>query len=191
MTTTSEDPGADVAAGMMNHGPDAGSVPSEDAEPVLTPRRKKRWRMPDMTAPVVVTDHNEEGSEVRVSLYGKHGRGREMILEREVWDDVKTQFTERWIVLRPNGSGLLYVASGRWTVRHTARVPGEVPVLPLARYVAGAPRGKVVVYRNGNSLDLRRENLEIISRTEQTRRRMEAKRAAREEVRTGDAVTVH
>lgn len=110
---------------------------------------------------------------VRVELAGRHGDGKHYILSEE--DFAAVMFQHRWWSLSSDG----YVNTG-------AQI-GDVPGQPstsrkrttLARLLMDAAgRNQQVTYRNGNRLDLRRSNLEVISWAEFCDRRAAAGRPA-------------
>lgn len=142
-------------------------------------RRAPRRYLGKIAAP---TDRGPEVREVMldgadavfVELSGRHGVGREMILDPADWD--ATRALTKWWTVCDNGGGNHYVGSGRAKFRGLTGQAAECPLLRLARALTGAERGKVVLFVNGNSLDLRRSNMEVVSRSEAARRRAELRR---------------
>ena len=84
--------------------------------------------------------------EVYVPLVGKHGTGREMLVDGDVWRRIK------------GGGGMRC----RVTMRRDVRLYADHPDLgPLARWILDAPSGEQVRYGNGDWFDLRRCNLNM------------------------------
>lgn len=99
---------------------------------------------------------------VAVNLMGALGRGKQMVLDVSVWERVKLVLGADWR-WKPNGFGGGYVVTTR--KQATAYADGQ-PLMILARYVALARDGNLVTYRDGDTLNLTRGNLELVSRKE-------------------------
>lgn len=99
----------------------------------------------------VVRPYNASGSEVAVTLCGPRGQGREMILDREVWEDVSARFDRRWFIAKPEGNGEFFVAT-----------MSDGQVVNLAKHLTGVVRGMVILHRYRNILDLRRGSLRLV-----------------------------
>ncbi len=91
---------------------------------------------------------------VLIPLRGKHGEGRAVVVEAADYERLCALGVGP-LSLVPNGKGRTYVASRRGIGRPH---PNEM----LARWVVGACRGEVVTYIDGNPLNLRRSNLEVL-----------------------------
>lgn len=99
---------------------------------------------------------------VAVNLTGALGRGKQMVLDVFVWERVKLVLGPDWC-WKLNGSGSGYVVTTR--KQATAYADGQ-PILILARHIALAGHGDLVAYRDGDTLNLTRGNLELVSRKE-------------------------
>ena len=106
------------------------------------------------------------GAAVLVALHGTRGEGLWMILDARDWHRIKTTIGDVWGI-NVDGTGQYFqVRCGASRVAALAKQPGERPTATLARILTDAKRGEVVRYRDGNSLNLRRANLEVVSRSE-------------------------
>jgi hypothetical protein len=109
--------------------------------------------------------------EVYVPLVGKHGTGREMLLDGDVWRRIKAHGGMRC----------------RVTMRRDGRLYADHPDLrPHARWILDAPSGEQVRYGNGDWFDLRRCNLNMakesaLGRHQQEAREQAERRAQREQ----------
>lgn len=110
------------------------------------------------------------GASVVVALHGIHGRGWWMILDAGDWQRIKTTIGDVW-VLNCDGRRNYYVRRSARAIGANAWQPGDCPTATLARILTEAPPGMVVLYRDGNPLNLRRANLEVVSKAEAARRR--------------------
>ncbi|MBW6398659.1 HNH endonuclease [Roseomonas sp. HJA6] len=137
-----------------------------------TPRTVKRRQngraaLPKQTEARLV----DGGKSVMVALHGTRGRGKCMTLDARDWHHIKTTIGDVWGI-NVSGTGLHFqVRCGAARVAALAKQPGERPTATLARILMNAKRGEVVKYRDGNPLNLRRENLEVVSRAEAAARR--------------------
>ncbi|MBN8872178.1 MAG: HNH endonuclease [Rhodospirillales bacterium] len=109
---------------------------------------------------------------VRVELFGKGAAGRSMILDAKDWRSISRRWGVHWICYA-SSKGSVYVGSGRRAPASQAKQSGPAPTALLSRIITKAPPKAVVTYRNGDRLDLRRGNLEVTTRREVTRRRLE------------------
>lgn len=100
---------------------------------------------------------------VRVPLYGKHGEGHFMTLDEDDWQHAREAWGADW-TLMPNGCGKAYVTSCRHSLAHLTDQPGSGDTARLARLLMGAKRGDIVVYQDGDPLNLRRGNLLLLKR---------------------------
>lgn len=95
---------------------------------------------------------------VIVPLKGKRACGRMLILDRDMWAVLDSQFANRWT---------LYENRGREYVGGALRLHGMNPrrgvnrEVTLARIIMGAKPGQAVRTRSGNVCDLRRANLRL------------------------------
>ncbi len=121
-------------------------------------------------------EHGEISGELvaYLPLTGRNGVGRTAIIGD---DDLGfVLFVRKWWGLSPDG----YVQTGAVLNINTGQPHTARPRTILARLLTGAlGRNEVVWYRNGNKLDLRRGNLEVISRAEFNERRAALKRTAK------------
>lgn len=134
-------------------------------------KRKRRAtppaRLPQKTAVRIL----DGGAAMAVALHGTYGRGKEMILDGCDWHHIRTTVSDVWL-LNANGTRTRwYVRCGATRLAAVAKQHGERPTATLARILTGAGRGEVVIYLDGDAMNLRRANLEVITRAEQMRRR--------------------
>jgi hypothetical protein len=149
------------------------AVPAEIAEwPTRIRQSARRGVLPPQTE----CSSSDDGANVRAALHGTRGAGRFMVVDADLWPSIVSRWGSVW-VLNTNGHGRDYVRRSARAVGANARQPGECPTATLARLITGAKRGEVVLYGDGNPLNLRRANLEVVTKSEATRRRA-ANRAA-------------
>lgn len=98
---------------------------------------------------------------VSVALCGRHGQGRCMVLEEIDWKRVKLVLGERWNVGRTGGFEYVTGYSGK-----AGLAAGNSKGLILARWLTHAEPGEVVLYRDGDAMNLVRANLVVVSRRE-------------------------
>lgn len=140
--------------------------------PSTAPRIRKRRQngraaLPKKTEARLV----DGGRSVMVALHGTRGRGKWMVLDARDWQHIKSTIGDVWGI-NVSGTGRHFqVRCGAARVAGLAKQPGDRPTATLARILMNAKRGEVVRYRDGNALNLRRENLEVVSRVEAQRRR--------------------
>ena len=104
-----------------------------------------------------------------VELAGRHGQGREMLLSEE--DAARALAITPWWTVGSDTSGNLFIGSGKSNLHTpTGQAPTSSPFTVLARVLAGAGKGRVVWFANGDTFDLRAANLEVISRSEASSR---------------------
>lgn len=101
---------------------------------------------------------------VAVSLFGARGAGREMLLDRDVWETIRATIGPCWVVNGVKQGTYEYVRSGKRAAASVAMQRGPIPSAYLSRIIMGATRKEVVLIRSGDALDLRRENLELQNR---------------------------
>lgn len=113
--------------------------------------------------------HFQEGREklVRVSLTGCRGAGKDAVLDASVWCEGRAAgWPAAWITVYEPKSGKDYVATCRKPISQDGHA------VPMARLIMGAQSGEVVVFRDGNSLNLRKSNLmKMTEREAEIRRR--------------------
>jgi hypothetical protein len=161
-------------------------ISPSDATPQALPEARKRRRSKygknPKSGPVKVERFLEDGvGMVRVSLFGR-GFGQHMDLAAADWDDGRENegWPECW-VLRSNGQGSPpYVVSGKRCVGKHAKQRSGVPVAYMARLLLDAQTGEVVIYLDGNPLNLRRSNLLKLDRKAAAQWRSEILAAARD-----------
>jgi hypothetical protein len=136
------------------------------AEPTAMPVRRRAKCAPKAMPPKVAVIYSEDGMTVAVPLQGTFGAGKVMTLDALLWPGIASDYGEG-LGLNFNGKRTAaYVCRGHRRVSAVARQRGERPKANLARIIAGAQRGQVVVYCDGDSLNLRRANLKVLSRKE-------------------------
>ena len=112
----------------------------------------------------------KDGAEVAyVPLSGKRGIGKEAIIEAGDWHWISKRFGTHWVLMcakkDPKGrivSGSSQAVAGAKAICMPLPARGN-PSVFLSRIVAGAQTGDLVFARNGNTLDLRYDNLHAIS----------------------------
>ena len=131
-----------------------------------TRRNLGRVKAPERP-PVVLHDTVDGDPVVRVELSGRHGRRKMMTLDAADWPPVER--VSPWWTVAINGSGThLSVASGKHRMaRYAGQGADSHPNLPLARFLTGTSDPRMVVwYRDRNPFNLRRGNLEVITKAE-------------------------
>lgn len=102
---------------------------------------------------------------VYVELTGRHGKGREMLLDLADW--TMAQRLTAWWTVCTNSKGNLHVGSGKRGLPALLGKPSSAhPRTALARVLTDAGQGQVVWFTNGSAFDLRRTNMELVSRAE-------------------------
>jgi hypothetical protein len=109
--------------------------------------------------PSITYSTAKDGGEiVTVGLFGRHGEGQHFTIDRADWDRLTPQFGTRFFLRFVRNGENFYVstnskaagaASGTITAHGTL----------LARLIVGPTPGHVIRYADGNSLNLRRNNL--------------------------------
>lgn len=117
--------------------------------------------LPPVTAPVPMP--GPIAGTMLIPLHGKHGRGLFATLDDADYQRVEREWGGEWIVV-PNGCGKSYVTTCRHSLRALADQPGSGCTSRLGRLLVGACRGDIVVFADGNPLNLRRENLTRMNR---------------------------
>lgn len=160
------------------------AVPEPGGEPIATAASRKdrttrHFNGRDALNPHPAVRHLKFGNAVaaRVELSGLLGKSRAMLLDEDVWADLKWRGVTAWGLVS-NGRGRWYVSSSSQIARE-AQEDARVQRVSLSRLITGAKRGEVVVYLNGNPLDLRRRNLRVLPKAEARAFKIEA--AARHE----------
>ncbi|MES1934213.1 hypothetical protein T35B1_16473 [Salinisphaera shabanensis T35B1] len=105
-------------------------------------------------------------------------KGREAIIDRDVWPRIRDQFGKRWMCIG-DGQGRYYAT------KNTHDENGIRRHITLPRAVMDAEPGERVETLNGNALDCRRSNLHKLTTVAAAKRRKQyaAKKAAREKAR--------
>jgi hypothetical protein len=119
--------------------------------------------MPDAEVAIYSPDHTT----VTVALHGTYGRGKLVKVDAEDWERVDAAYGSVWSINFNGARTGFQVCRAHRAVADAARQRGAKPKANLARLVAGAKgREQVVWYRDRDPLNLRRSNLEVISRAE-------------------------
>lgn len=104
-----------------------------------------------------------------IPLTGKHGRGREAIVDVPVWHQIERDFGAEWRGIT-DGKGHFYVASGRREASRHSRQRCDAQLAYLARLITGAHGGQIVRFKNRDPFDLRLSNLMLEDRRTKNRR---------------------
>lgn len=108
-----------------------------------------------------------DGKPVAYVALGGRAYGSEMMVDDADLDFVLSVSPVWTVGGRLRGTAVGYVMSGCKAARRFARQPGSSePVAILSRVITGATRSEVVTYANTNTLDIRRQNLLVLSRSE-------------------------
>lgn len=156
--------------------PNAGAeLPPLPAAALPERTRRFRGRAPVNDAPKMDRVTLDGREAVRVSLGGKRGEGRFVILDADVWDGlVVPMYGAGWGV-NASGKGTPYVCRSVQCFADEARRGSKQrshrAILRLHRVVAEPKPREVVLFRNGDTLDLRRANLECVTKAEAAKRR--------------------
>ncbi len=97
---------------------------------------------------------------VWVTVGGRQREGAEMLLDRADWERISSAYGGQWVANPQHDGRQCYVVSRRRIA--TAATP-RTSKARLGRIIAEAQPGEVVLYANGNPLDLRRTNLVRLS----------------------------
>ena len=118
----------------------------------------------------VVTPVTIDGVDcLSVEAFGRHAWAP-FVIEAVRWEHVVETWGSRWTML--SSGGKFYVGSSRrMASRDATHGRAACPIAILSRLLSGAERGEEVHFRNGNVLDLRRDNLEVITIAEARARR--------------------
>lgn len=128
---------------------------TDTAEP--TARRRKPFKVGPMVEPVATP----AGADTYyVALSGTHGAGLHMTVDRDDWEHARRTWGGRWIIHAVGGCR--YVASGRRQATASVKQNASCPLAYLARLLMAAKPGETVIFRNGDTLDLRRSNLAVL-----------------------------
>ncbi len=134
---------------------------------MIAPKLTTAQRL-DLAAEILLVRHfSSDGQRlVRVPLSGKSGVGHSMILEADIWKAGRENggWPPNWRAVCDRKSGRLYV------VTRCKPISVDNRSVSLARIIANAGPEEVVKYRDGDTLNLRRVNLEKLSRSEFQRR---------------------
>lgn len=102
--------------------------------------------------------------EILLPLLGRHGHGREVLLDLHVWKQVSESYGKMWrAVMAPDSR----VFVGCWTKQAVAAAQGDginigdpaSPLVLLSRVIARPRPGERVFTEDGNPLDMRRHRL--------------------------------
>ncbi len=111
--------------------------------------------IPDNPIPDDHTDNPDASPIVVVPLRGKHGDGRSFVLDAADWPAIRDTWAGLWSLAR---SGRRFYVVGRYPPASA----GTADTAHLARWMVGAGPGDTVVFVNGDTLDLRRNNLRLL-----------------------------
>lgn len=156
--------------GLTTHAP---STPSRASAAPKVRRRRGQRNLNPTVLPVLAFPADDTTSQgeacVLVGLSGTPAMrdlgGARMLLRQEHWERLKEAEAACWTA-GPNGDGGFFVASGALAARRIEGAEGKRRAF-LARIVAAwsgiaVPKGCVLRFRNGDSLDLRPGNLEVV-----------------------------
>jgi hypothetical protein len=145
------------------------TTPTTDG-PEATARRTRRnlghVKAPEHP-PVVLHGTVDGDPVVWVELSGRHGRGKMMTLDAADWPPVER--VSPWWTVGVNGTAQYpFVTSGKHRMAlYAGQAADSSPNLPLARFLTGTSDPRMVVwYRDRNPFNLRRSNLEVITKAE-------------------------
>ena len=135
--------------------------------PAAGAKRQRRYRgqKPVNPAPRVKLLLVDGRPVASVALGGKHGEGRHMLVDWDVWTTrIVPTYGSAWGV-NISGQGSPYVvrSAQRFAddARRGSKQRGPRPILRLHRVIADPARGERVRFRSGDTLDLRQVNLEL------------------------------
>ena len=100
---------------------------------------------------------------ILVPLSGKHGIGREAIIDASDWSWIERRYGAKWILNITGNDRRGRIVSGRAAIARDAKQKARSPLVSLARIIAGAEPGDRVFVLNGDTLDLRYDNLAALS----------------------------
>ena len=100
---------------------------------------------------------------VLVPLSGKHGIGKDALVNAADWDWVERRYGASWVRMVTPHDRRGRIVSGRTAIASEAKQKARAPVVSLARIIAAAEPGDRVFVLNGNTLDLRYDNLAALS----------------------------
>lgn len=115
-----------------------------------------------MTTKTTAANDNDAAI-IERALSGRLGAGKTFIADASAATIIDQHGP--WSLIE-NGNGLAYVRATRRALRHLADQPSGSGVVSLSRLLANARRREVVRFRNGNRLDLRADNLVVMTRSE-------------------------
>ena len=159
---------------------DAPSTPSRNSAAPKARRRRGKRNLNPTVLPVLAFPADDTTSQgepcVLVGLSGTPAMrdlgGARMLLRQEHWARLKEAGATCWVA-SPDGGGGFYAASGALAAHRLdgGSVGGKRLVL-LARLIAawaglGIPKGCAVRFRNGDALDFRPGNLEVVRKGKQ------------------------
>lgn len=136
-----------------------------DNQPMKRKRRSSRRSVFPLDVPFFLS-----GGCFWVPLQGYMWKGKHAIIDADDWIAVSAQFGPAWGANWNGARSSFQVCRAHRKVATAAGQKGPHPKANLARIITGAPRGKVVLYRDGNPLNLRRSNLEVTTSAEARQR---------------------
>lgn len=144
----------------------------QTATPAADSVRRRRSAPHGRVAAETPTRASDDGKSTFVALHGTYGGGRWMCVDSDKWPALAAQHGHGWILNANGDRGRYHVRRGGKALAAAARQPGARPTAALARLIMNAPRGYVVLYRDGDTLNLRCANLELVTRAEANRRNL-------------------
>ena len=159
---------------------DHATPPAHPAAPpiaaaVSKPQRRYCGHKPINSAPRVMIMLMDGRLAARVALGGKDGEGRYMLVDWDVWaNTIVPTYGAGWGV-NLSHQGKPYVVRCVQVfaaeARQGSRQRGSRAILRLHRVIAKPPADHQVWFRNGDTLDMRLVNLEVVNVAEARRRR--------------------
>jgi hypothetical protein len=156
-----------MTTNLTSKGRTADGAPKTAVKQRRTRARLGRVLPPTDRAPEVRHGVIDGAPVVWVELSGRHGQGNAMLLDKADWDWIEPT-SPWWVVVTHGNGGIPFIATGRKPLNENAgQSPTSHANLPLVRLLTGAiDRGLTVWHRGRNPFNLRRCNLELVSRQE-------------------------
>jgi hypothetical protein len=143
--------------------------------PKATPKKRRKLgkRMtPKDRAPKVRLGSIDGAPVVWVELEGRHGVGKEALLDALDWNRV--QKVAKWWTVGINSTGQMHVCNGGIRMNKISQQSETThPRTILGRFLTRAAPGLIVRHKNYDFLNLRRRNLEVTTRKAAKERRNE------------------
>ena len=141
------------------------------AHPAIPRKATRRRRVAPVEAPRPAAPHvvlHNNRPVMSVPLTGELGAGKRFLVDLLTFDRMALFTGEEWTLIQPSGLGTAtYVVSNRKRAqRAAAGDSGLLARVRLARWIAHAPSGTVVTYRDGDALNLTGGNLIVEDRGE-------------------------